>query len=35
MRFDKEEITGHGFRAKARTILDEVLKVRPISSNVY
>ena len=26
---DKEEMTGHGFRAVARTILDEVLKVRP------
>jgi integrase len=29
MGFEKEEITGHGFRAMARTILDEVLKVRP------
>jgi len=29
MGFDKEEITGHGFRAMARTILDEVLQVRP------
>jgi integrase len=28
MGFDKEEITGHGFRAMARTILDEVLQVR-------
>lgn len=27
--FEKSEITGHGFRAVARTILDEVLKVRP------
>ncbi len=26
---DKEEMTGHGFRAMARTILDEILKVRP------
>jgi len=29
MGFDKSEITGHGFRAMARTILDEVLQVRP------
>lgn len=30
MGFDtKEEMTGHGFRAMARTILDEVLQVRP------
>jgi integrase len=29
MGFDKEEITGHGFRAMARTILDEVLEYRP------
>lgn len=29
MGFSKEEITGHGFRAMARTILDEVLQVRP------
>jgi integrase len=28
MGFDKSEITGHGFRAMARTILDEVLQVR-------
>ena len=28
MGFDKEEMTGHGFRATARTILDEVLGVR-------
>jgi integrase len=27
--FEKTEITGHGFRAMARTILDEVLQVRP------
>lgn len=27
--FEKSEITGHGFRAMARTILDEVLHVRP------
>lgn len=26
---DKEEMSGHGFRAMARTILNEVLKVRP------
>jgi hypothetical protein len=29
MGFDTEEITGHGFRAMERTILDEVLEVRP------
>lgn len=29
MGFAKEEITGHGFRAMARTILDEVLQIRP------
>lgn len=29
MGFDKTEMTGHGFRAMARTILDEVLQVRP------
>jgi len=29
MGFEKVEITGHGFRAMARTILDEVLQVRP------
>jgi integrase len=29
MGFDKETMTGHGFRATARTILDEVLQVRP------
>ncbi len=29
MGFEKSEITGHGFRAMARTILDEVLHVRP------
>lgn len=28
MGYAKEEVTGHGFRATARTILDEVLKVR-------
>ena len=28
MGYDKTEVTGHGFRATARTILDEVLKVR-------
>ena len=27
--FDKETMTGHGFRAVARTLLDEVLRVRP------
>jgi integrase len=29
MGFDKDTMTGHGFRAIARTILDEVLQVRP------
>ncbi|MDZ4164312.1 MAG: integrase arm-type DNA-binding domain-containing protein [Smithellaceae bacterium] len=29
MGYDKETMTGHGFRAMARTILDEVLSVRP------
>ncbi|MEJ2724788.1 MAG: integrase arm-type DNA-binding domain-containing protein [Deltaproteobacteria bacterium] len=29
MGFDKDEMTGHGFRAMARTILDEVLQFRP------
>ena len=29
MGFDKETMTGHGFSAMARTILDEVLQVRP------
>lgn len=29
MGISKEEMTGHGFRAVARTILDEVLGVRP------
>jgi hypothetical protein len=29
MGFSTEEMTGHGFRAMARTILDEVLQVRP------
>jgi integrase len=27
--YDNERMTGHGFRAMARTILDEVLQVRP------
>jgi integrase len=29
MGFGKDEMTGHGFRAMARTVLDEVLHVRP------
>jgi integrase len=29
MGFSKDEIVGHGFRAMARTILDEVLEFRP------
>jgi len=29
MGYSKDEMTGHGFRATARTILDEVLQVRP------
>ncbi|MCB1642357.1 MAG: integrase arm-type DNA-binding domain-containing protein [Xanthomonadales bacterium] len=29
MGFEKDEMSGHGFRAMARTILDEVLRVRP------
>jgi len=29
MGYDKETMTGHGFRAMARTILDEVLQIRP------
>ena len=29
MGYAKDEMTGHGFRAMARTILDEVLQVRP------
>jgi integrase len=29
MGYDKTTMTGHGFRAMARTILDEVLQVRP------
>ena len=29
MGYDKETMTGHGFRALAQTILDEVLQVRP------
>lgn len=27
--FDKDKATGHGFRATARTLLDEVLGFRP------
>lgn len=29
MGFAKDEMSGHGFRAMARTVLDEVLQVRP------
>ncbi len=29
MGYAKEEMTGHGFRAMARTLLDEVLQIRP------
>lgn len=29
MGFDKDTVTGHGFRATARTLLDEVLSYRP------
>lgn len=29
MGYSKDEMTGHGFRAMARTMLDEVLQVRP------
>ena len=29
MGFDKDTMTGHGFRATARTILDEILNIRP------
>lgn len=29
MDYTKDQMTGHGFRAMARTILDEVLKIRP------
>ena len=29
MGYSKEEATPHGFRATARTVLDEVLQVRP------
>lgn len=29
MGYEKSEMSGHGFRAAARTILDEVLQVRP------
>jgi integrase len=29
MGYSTDEMTGHGFRAMARTILDEVLQIRP------
>lgn len=29
MGYDKDEMTGHGFRAMARTVLDEILGFRP------
>ena len=29
MGYDKDTMTGHGFRAMAKTIIDEVLQVRP------
>ncbi len=29
MGFSEEEMTGHGFRAMAHTVLDEILGVRP------
>ncbi len=29
MGYEKDEMSGHGFRAMARTILDEVLEIRP------
>lgn len=29
MNYDKDTMTGHGFRAMARTIMDEVLHIRP------
>jgi integrase len=29
MGFEKSEMTAHGFRAMARTLLDEVLQFRP------
>lgn len=29
MGISKDEVSGHGFQAMARTILDEVLQVRP------
>jgi integrase len=29
MGYERDEMSGHGFRAMARTILDEVLQVRP------
>jgi len=28
MEIEKDEMSGHGFRAVARTILDEVLQIR-------
>ena len=29
MGYEKDEMSGHGFRAMARTVLDEILYVRP------
>ena len=29
MGYENEDMTGHGFRAMARTMLDEILQVRP------
>ncbi len=29
MGYEKDQMSGHGFRAMARTIMDEVLKIRP------
>jgi len=29
MGYEKDEMSGHGFRAMARTILDEILQIRP------
>ena len=29
MGYKTDEMTGHGFRAMARTVLDEVLQIRP------
>lgn len=29
MGYSKDEMTGHGFRAMARTVMDEVLQIRP------